>query len=176
MRLAVLLVFLWITMAEALAQGRVHVRGYTRRDGTYVRPHTRSAPGGGGGGIYSAPSYSSFSEYDLLSNPYWPQPGPIRLEPPAVKTEAVKRTNTEPVLIKEPPEDPIIAYQKRDAAKGFPEAQYALGMRYMTGAGVPKDPARGRELILLAAEKGCERAREKRRELAREDKAARAPK
>lgn len=31
----------------------VYVRGYTRRDGTYVRPHTRSAPGsrsGGGGG------------------------------------------------------------------------------------------------------------------------------
>jgi hypothetical protein len=28
----------------------VRVRGYTRRDGTYVRPHTRSAPGRGGGG------------------------------------------------------------------------------------------------------------------------------
>jgi hypothetical protein len=25
----------------------VHVRGYTRKDGTYVRPHTRSRPGGG---------------------------------------------------------------------------------------------------------------------------------
>lgn len=24
--------------------GRVHVRGYHRRDGTYVRPHTRSRP------------------------------------------------------------------------------------------------------------------------------------
>lgn len=28
--------------------GDVYVRGYTRRDGTYVRPHTRSAPGSGG--------------------------------------------------------------------------------------------------------------------------------
>jgi hypothetical protein len=28
----------------------VHVRGYTRRDGTYVRPHTRSAPGTRSGG------------------------------------------------------------------------------------------------------------------------------
>lgn len=27
--------------------GAVHVRGYTRKDGTYVRPHTRSAPGSG---------------------------------------------------------------------------------------------------------------------------------
>lgn len=26
------------------ADGRVHVRGYTRRDGTYVQPHTRSYP------------------------------------------------------------------------------------------------------------------------------------
>jgi endonuclease YncB( thermonuclease family) len=26
------------------ADGRVHVRGYHRRDGTYVRPHTRSSP------------------------------------------------------------------------------------------------------------------------------------
>ncbi len=26
--------------------GPVHVRGYTRKDGTYVAPHTRSAPGG----------------------------------------------------------------------------------------------------------------------------------
>ncbi|MDR6489943.1 hypothetical protein J2799_004493 [Chryseobacterium vietnamense] len=24
--------------------GTVHVKGYTRKDGTYVRPHTRSAP------------------------------------------------------------------------------------------------------------------------------------
>lgn len=29
--------------------GTVHVRGYTRSDGTYVRPHVRSAPGSGGG-------------------------------------------------------------------------------------------------------------------------------
>jgi hypothetical protein len=29
--------------------GTVYVRGYTRRDGTYVQPHTRSAPGTGGG-------------------------------------------------------------------------------------------------------------------------------
>jgi hypothetical protein len=27
--------------------GTVYVRGYTRKDGTYVRPHTRSAPGSG---------------------------------------------------------------------------------------------------------------------------------
>lgn len=26
------------------SSGTVHVRGYTRKDGTYVRPHTRSSP------------------------------------------------------------------------------------------------------------------------------------
>lgn len=35
---------------QAAAGGRtVYVRGYTRRDGTYVQPHTRSSPGTGGG-------------------------------------------------------------------------------------------------------------------------------
>lgn len=34
--------------SELLAQKSVPVRGYTRRDGTYVRPHMRSAPGSSG--------------------------------------------------------------------------------------------------------------------------------
>lgn len=29
------------------SSGRVYVRGYRRKDGTYVRPHYRAAPGGG---------------------------------------------------------------------------------------------------------------------------------
>ena len=33
------LIFSWSTIAND-----VHVRGYTRRDGTYVAPHVRSAP------------------------------------------------------------------------------------------------------------------------------------
>jgi hypothetical protein len=32
------------------SRGEVHVRGYTRKDGTYVQPYTRRAPGSGGGG------------------------------------------------------------------------------------------------------------------------------
>jgi hypothetical protein len=30
----------------AMAGGSVHVKGYTRKDGTYVQPHYRSAPDG----------------------------------------------------------------------------------------------------------------------------------
>lgn len=49
----------WILAVSVLAQSAadagktVHVKGYTRKDGTYVSPHTRSAPGSG----YSAPVY-----------------------------------------------------------------------------------------------------------------------
>ena len=47
--------------SEALAQ--VYVRGYTKSDGTYVSPHMRSSPGGGGSNY--APTYqpSSLGSY-----------------------------------------------------------------------------------------------------------------
>jgi sensor histidine kinase YesM len=32
------------TSSSPSSSGTVHVRGYTRKDGTYVRPHTRSSP------------------------------------------------------------------------------------------------------------------------------------
>ena len=32
------------TKSNGSSGGTVHVKGYTRKDGTYVRPHTRSAP------------------------------------------------------------------------------------------------------------------------------------
>jgi len=42
-----LLVASLFSSARAMAGGPVAVRGYTRKDGSYVAPHTRSAPGGG---------------------------------------------------------------------------------------------------------------------------------
>lgn len=32
------------TKSTASSGGTVHVKGYTRKDGTYIKPHTRSAP------------------------------------------------------------------------------------------------------------------------------------
>lgn len=46
---------------EVFAKGSVSVRGYTRKDGTYVRPHTRSAPGSN--------SSSSSSTYTPIYTP-----------------------------------------------------------------------------------------------------------
>jgi hypothetical protein len=40
---------------EALAARQVHVRGYYRKDGTYVQPHVRSAPDGNPYNNYSYP-------------------------------------------------------------------------------------------------------------------------
>jgi len=45
------LTFSILTAPLAAQRGRVHVRGYTRSDGTHVAPHTRTAPR-----IYAAPS------------------------------------------------------------------------------------------------------------------------
>lgn len=37
------------TFSTTTSDGKVHVQGYTRKDGTYVPSHTRSAPGSGTG-------------------------------------------------------------------------------------------------------------------------------
>ena len=137
--------------------GRVSVRGYTRSDGTYVHPYTRSAPSSGGS-YYDVPWYGTgIDEDDDLSL----TPPQVRREPPPSNTPTVKRTDTEPIVISIPIEDPILENQKAQAAKGFPEAQFALGMRYWLGIGVPKDEQKGRLLIKAAADQGSERAREK---------------
>ena len=53
-----LISILSLSAAEAKGKGgggRVHVRGYTRKDGTYVQPHTRTAPDGNPRNNYSFP-------------------------------------------------------------------------------------------------------------------------
>ncbi|WP_261665441.1 excalibur calcium-binding domain-containing protein [Deinococcus sp. Marseille-Q6407] len=64
------LTFLAANSAEA---GRVHVDGYYRSDGTYVRPHYRNT--GGGSPSYSSPSYSTPA--------YMPQYSPANSPRPA---------------------------------------------------------------------------------------------
>jgi hypothetical protein len=44
----------WILIVDLAFGKTVHVRGYYRKDGTYVRPHTRSSPGSG---ATSRPTY-----------------------------------------------------------------------------------------------------------------------
>lgn len=44
-----------IMLSAGMAQGTVHVRGYVKKDGTYVAPHIRSNPDGIKENNYSYP-------------------------------------------------------------------------------------------------------------------------
>lgn len=58
---ALLLLLVTLLVAQGAGEaGRVSVKGYYRKDGTYVSPHTRSSPGSGYSG-YSSSSYGSSS-------------------------------------------------------------------------------------------------------------------
>jgi hypothetical protein len=66
LRIAVLIwVWLFIFQTSITEAKTVNVRGYYRKDGTYVSPHTRSSPGSGGGSSISiaTPSYEPRTEY-----------------------------------------------------------------------------------------------------------------
>lgn len=63
-KLCLSLLVLLVLASAAVAQ--VHVQGYTRRDGTYVPPHYRSAP--------DSNPYNNWSTRGNV-NPYTGQPG-----------------------------------------------------------------------------------------------------
>jgi hypothetical protein len=109
-----------------------------------------------------------------IQTTYPSQPVRYVIQRPVSAVKAEAGTNSPPPVPRGPEdapkvsattEDPIVEYQKADAAKGFPEAQFALGIRYLSGNGVTQDEAKGKELIRAAADQGSERAREKAREL-----------
>lgn len=176
MKRAVLVVWLLMILAtevSAWAQKRVHVRSYVKKDGTVVRAHTRSAPGSRSAASSSpryyapapsrSPSYSAPANYPVQRVPAYQ--GPVQTVP---RTErAADEPAPAPIT---PPTgheirvDPILEYQKKDAAKGFCEAQFALGIRYLTGNGVEKNEATGWDWINQASKNGSLRARDKIRE------------
>ncbi len=72
--------------------GTVHVKGYYRKDGTYVRPHTRSAPGSGS--HYSAPSSRSYTpppDSPRTTPRYFDQLPPFPDEPTTEKPSASRK-------------------------------------------------------------------------------------
>ena len=149
-----------------------NVNPYTGKEGTRVTPpHSAghvSSGGSSGAFVGTAPSSQSSS-----SLPAPQVPAQIRTEGPTVSSES-SHGEVGTAKISGPTEDPLIAYQKAEAAKGCPEAQYSLGVRYMNGNGVPKDVTKGKELILKAADQGSERARQKRSEFLQQEREAAA--
>ena len=64
-------------------------------------------------------------------------------------------------LKKQAADQKVLEFQKKRAAEGFAQAQYDLGIRYLTGDGVGKDEAEGRKWIQLAADQNLLPAKKK---------------
>ena len=101
-----------------------------------------------------------------------PAPAPPRAVPPA-SAPASGTTNAVPAP--PPPADAekakqetlkkTIEFEKKNAEKGSAWAQYALGLRCLTGDGVEKDEAAARKWLEAAAKNDDSRARKKLEEL-----------
>lgn len=187
--------FIAVALVEANAQDQktVQVKGHYR-DGHYVRPHTRNVPNKAAAPAAAAPQPQNATV--ILETPA-PSSRPVRpyyakvpATPPSF-TKALPKTPLGPgphVVVAAPENallpwempspapglaDPLLAFQMRNAEKGVPESEYAMGIRYLTGNGVRQDEAMGRELIQSAAKHGSLRAREKMFEILRADRARR---
>jgi len=114
--------------------------------------------------------------------PVQPQPAPQQA--PAAAPQAVYRAPAT-VLTPSAPADPakvaaqkskserdLIEWQKQRAEAGSDNAQYELGMRYLTGNGVDQDEKIGREWIKKAAKNGNAQASKKLAELSESAPAA----
>ena len=71
--------------SSSYSSGRVSVRGYTRKDGTYVRPHTRSLSGGSYGS-YSGSTYSGGYSGSTGTGKAAPRAAPGKAPPPVPVT------------------------------------------------------------------------------------------
>ena len=114
-----------------------------------------------------------------------PAPTPTPATPPALTTDSastnvVKRPTPIPVVVPRPvdPEKERAAQEKADqkavefekqrAEQDYGWAQYALGVRYMTGKGVEKDPEQARKWLEKAKKNGESQAEKKLAELSKE--------
>ena len=77
---------------------------------------------------------------------------------PAVVPEKTKEQKAEQVR-------KIVEFQKKRADAGAPTSQYDLGMRYLTGDGVEKDPELARKWLKAASTNGNSQATKKLAEL-----------
>jgi len=198
---ALVLGALLVSGASAGAERKVLVQGYTRSDGTYVRPHLRALPGtavpaaASSTPVVAAPAdpvvRGTAAEQEIGrtgSVPLTLRPELARRRgastaalpttpPPASGRRIIVSADSEalPPWLEPyaPPKihDPILAFQMKQAEKGVPESEYAMGMRYLTGNGVPRNEEMGRELIHSAAKHGSLRALDKMYEIIRADRA-----
>jgi TPR repeat protein len=92
--------------------------------------------------------------------------------PPAFSSEPTSFITPGTARVSNHAEDSILEFQKKSATSGFSESQYALGMRYLVGDGVPKDEAKAKELIKQASNGSSTKARAKMWEFEETDRQA----
>ncbi len=106
-------------------------------------------------------------------------PTPAPTEPTPAQTPVVRRPTPVPVVTR--PVDPekekaaqekadqkAVEFEKQRADQDYGWAQYALGVRYMTGKGVEKDPEQARKWLVKASKNGESQAAKKLAELDKE--------
>lgn len=93
--------------------------------------------------------------------PVAPTAAPAAVAPATVKPVDPAKQAAE----KEAAVQRLVAAQREQAEKGRPGSQYALGLRYLNGDGVPADPKVGRQWIEKSAAQGESEAVKKLKEL-----------
>ena len=130
------------------SSGSVHVSSYSRRDGTSVSSHYRSAPGtgtagSGYGGSYSSGSSSYSSPSSTISTPdYHYSAPPVAPDPAAVAASRAEAAGR------------LLLWQRDLADKGNAHGQYSMGLRHLKGDGVERNEDLGRAWLRKAAKQG----------------------
>jgi hypothetical protein len=150
-RIAVIsLIVVFISLCQ-LEAGRVYVHGYTRKDGTFVKPHYRNSPDSGSNSAKSFTPYigdnnGSISSGNMAGTPYLadvPRKAPAVQEDPEV---VAKYRNK--IL------EGVVAWQMEKAEAGSDSAQCAIGMRYLKGDGLAQSETIGRTWLVESAKQG----------------------
>jgi hypothetical protein len=142
-----------LLFAPFATDGAVHVKGYHRKDGTYVQPHERSAPDGS-----KANNWSTKGNV----NPYTGKPGTKNPDAetgtpsisPASQTNAVQSAPPKTAAENSAQNQRVIEFQTKQAEAGSPQFQYEVGIRYLKGDGVLQNEERGRNWLLKSAKQG----------------------
>jgi TPR repeat protein len=99
-----------------------------------------------------------------------PQPAPAQARPAggAIAVQAAPAAPVDPAKVqaeKRKSESDLIKYHRQRAEAGSDNAQYELGIRFLTGNGVEKDEKLGREWLARSAKSGNPKAVKKLEEL-----------
>ncbi len=150
-----------ISLFSALAD--IHVKGYTRKDGTYVAPHVRSSPNS-----TNADNWSTKGNV----NPYTGKAGTKNATVSELASSGISEIPTGSLVegwvqnsyitrgLELQEGARIYSAPSKDATllAGDADAQYNLGMKYLEGKGVPRDYTEAVNLLQSAAMQGDARA------------------